>query len=105
MDLILSNQLKEGEKIPSTNELVRVFKINHLTIMKGINELVGENIVEKKHGVGVFVRTGAHDIIFAKRREAFKASHLLPCLEEATRLGYTREDLIRMIRTMKGEKL
>lgn len=55
MDLILSNQLKEGEKIPSTNELVRVFKINHLTIMKGINELVGENIVEKKHGVGVFV--------------------------------------------------
>ncbi len=97
IDLILSHHLHEGDKIPSTNELVRIFKMNHLTIMKGINELANENIVEKKHGVGVFVKSGAHDAIFEKRRQAFKREYFYPCMQEASRLGLSKRTLKHMI--------
>lgn len=50
-DQIVNDQLKEHEQIPSTTQLVQFYKINHLTIAKGINLLVDAGILYKKRGL------------------------------------------------------
>ena len=45
---ILRDVLLEEEKVPSTNELAKFFKINPATAAKGINLLVDEGILYNK---------------------------------------------------------
>ncbi|ADH97915.1 GntR family transcriptional regulator [Salisediminibacterium selenitireducens] len=99
--LIVHDQLRPGERIPSTNELVQLYKVNHLTVAKGINLLVEEGLVYKKRGVGMFVEEGAKETVQGTRKEAFKEDYLLPMLEEAEKIGMSEEEIIHMIRIWK----
>ncbi len=56
-----ANSLREEEQIPSTTQLVNFYKINHLTVSKGIHLLVEDGLVYKKRGVGMFVAKGARE--------------------------------------------
>lgn len=97
-DQIISDQLKEGDQIPSTTQLVQFYKINHLTVSKAIHMLVEEGIVYKKRGVGMFTAKGAKEKLLRRRRDQFVDRYLLPMIREAERLGMTEEDVIRLIR-------
>lgn len=94
---ILRDILLEEERVPSTNELSKLYAINPATAAKGINLLVDESIVYKKRGIGMFVATGAKERIRAKRRERFYDTYIKGLLAEAQSLGITREELITMI--------
>ncbi len=100
-DQIISGQLKEGDQIPSTTQLVQFYKINHLTVSKAIHLLVEEGIVYKKRGVGMFMAEGAKEKLVRRRRDQFVDRYLLPMIQEAERLGMTEEDVIRLIRSRK----
>ena len=56
---ILRDILLEEERVPSTNELAKLYAINPATAAKGINLLVEEGILYKKRGIGMFVAEGA----------------------------------------------
>ena len=56
---ILRDILLEEEKVPSTNDLARLYSINPATAAKGINLLVDSGILYKKRGIGMFVMSGA----------------------------------------------
>lgn len=101
-DQIVNNQLKEGEQAPSTNQLVNFYKVNHITVSKGVNQLIDEGILFKKRGVGTFVAEGAREILLEKRKKAFLQEHLTALLVEAEKLGITTDELINLIRSMKG---
>ncbi|NMA68413.1 MAG: GntR family transcriptional regulator [Desulfitobacterium sp.] len=101
-DQIVNNQLKEGEQAPSTNQLVNFYKVNHITVSKGVNQLIDEGILFKKRGVGTFVAEGARERLLEKRKKAFLHEHLTALLTEAEKLGITTEELIYLIKTMKG---
>ena len=101
-DQIVSEQLKEEEQIPSTTQLVNFYKINHLTISKGIHLLVEEGILYKKRGVGMFVAKGAKEKLLNRRKESFVDQYVLPMLREADHLGMTEEDVIQLIIRQKG---
>ncbi len=73
---ILRDVLLEGEKVPSTNELAKFFKINPATAAKGVNLLVDEGILYKKRGIGMFVTDGAKENIKSKRRNAFYENYV-----------------------------
>lgn len=60
---ILRDILLEEEKVSSTNELAKFFKINPATAAKGINLLVDEGILYKKRGIGMFVTQGAKQAV------------------------------------------
>lgn len=94
---ILRDILLEEERVPSTNELSKLYAINPATAAKGINLLVDESIVYKKRGIGMFVAAGAKERIRAKRRERFYDTYIKGLLTEAQSLGITREELITMI--------
>lgn len=95
---ILRDILLEEERVPSTNELAKLYAINPATAAKGVNLLVDEAILYKKRGIGMFVATGAKRRIMEKRKENFYDDYVKSLMTEAQRLGITKQELIEMIR-------
>jgi len=100
-DQIVNKDLKEDEQIPSTTQIVHFYKVNHLTVAKGINILVDESIIYKKRGVGMFVAAGAREKLLQKRKETFADSYVTPMLQEAKKLGLTDRELMNIINKIK----
>ena len=100
---ILRDILLEAERVPSTNELAKLYAINPATAAKGVNLLVDEGILYKKRGIGMFVATGAKEAIRKKRREHFFENYVKDMLTEAANLGISKEELIEMIAWEQGE--
>ena len=96
-DDILRDVLLEEERVPSTNELARLYAINPATAAKGVNLLVDEGILYKKRGIGMFVATGDKAQIQGKRREQFYDNYVKSLMAEAMSLGITKKELVAMI--------
>ena len=94
---ILRGILLEEERVPSTNELAKLYTINPATAAKGINLLVDEGILYKKRGIGMFVAAGATEMIHSRRKQEFYEVRLAELLAEAKSLRITREELIEQI--------
>lgn len=103
-DHILMGDLKEGDQLPSTTQLSNEYDINIATVNKGINVLVSEGVVFKKRGIGMFVAEGAVKKLKAERRKTFKETFLRTFLDEADRIGYTNEELQKMVVDMIEER-
>ncbi|MED4017775.1 GntR family transcriptional regulator [Sutcliffiella cohnii] len=101
-DQIMNDQLKEHEQIPSTNQLVQFYKVNHITVSKGISLLVEEEIIYKKRGVGMFVAEGAKEKLVLQRREGFAEEFVLPMLNEAKKLKLSDSEIMKIIEQWKG---
>lgn len=101
---ILRNILLEEERVPSTNELAKLYAINPATAAKGVNILVDEGILYKKRGIGMFVSTGAKRQIMEKRKKNFYDDYVKSLMAEADSLGITRQELIAMIQEAENEK-
>ncbi|GBF74445.1 GntR family transcriptional regulator [Paenibacillus sp. 598K] len=99
---IVSEQLKAHEQIPSTTQLVSFYKINHLTVAKGINLLADEGIIYKKRGVGMFVAEDARERLLSQRKDQFVEMYVRPMITEAHNLGITPEELSRILEQTKG---
>jgi DNA-binding transcriptional regulator YhcF (GntR family) len=57
--MILDGVLKEGDPLPSVRNVAAEFRVNPLTVLKAYQQLVDEQLVEKKRGLGMFVKAGA----------------------------------------------
>ena len=100
---IIRDILLEEERVPSTNELAKLYAINPATASKGVNLLVDEGTLYKKRGIGMFVAAGAKQSIVKKRKNRFFDDYIRSLLTEAASLGITKEELIDMIAAGKGE--
>lgn len=98
---ILRDILLEEERVPSTNELAKLYAINPATAAKGVNLLVDEGILYKKRGIGMFVTAGAKKKIMEKRKKNFYDDYVKSLLAEAVSLGITKKELITMIEESK----
>ena len=99
---ILRDNLQEEERVPSTNELAKLYAINPATAAKGINLLVDEGILYKKRVIGMFVAAGAKEQIKKKKKAHFYEDYIQSLLTEAANLGISKEELIAMITAGKG---
>ena len=91
---ILRDVLLEDERVPSTNELAKLYAINPSTAAKGINILVDAGILYKKRGIGMFVSDGAKEVIRTKRKAQFYENYVSEIVNEAKTLGITKAELI-----------
>ena len=66
---ILRDIILEEEKVPSTNELAKLYAINPATAAKGVNILVDAAVLYKKRGIGMFVVKGAKEKITERRKK------------------------------------
>lgn len=94
---ILRDIILEEEKVPSTNEIAKLYAINPATAAKGVNILVDRGILYKKRGIGMFVAQGAKEMIKEKRKEDFYDNYIKKLLQEASNIGITKEELVKMI--------
>ena len=53
-----------------------------------------EELVEKRRGVGMFVRTGARDLLLRGERQKFLAEEWPKIVETMKRLGLSADDLL-----------
>lgn len=94
---ILNRTYPEESQIPSINEFAEFFRINPATANKGINILVTQGVIYKKRGIGMFVATGARDLLLHAGREEFIVSFISPLITEALALGMSKEDVLATI--------
>ena len=101
-DSIIDDVMKAGERVPSTNELAKHYQINPATARQGMSELVAENILQMKRGVGMFVTEDAKDILIEQRQQTFYEKYIIPIQQEAKKLKITDDQLYKMLK-QKGE--
>src|SRR5579859_8166445 len=54
--MILDGVLKEGDPLPSVRTVAADYRVNPLTVLKAYEELVDDELVESRRGLGMFVR-------------------------------------------------
>ena len=96
---ILRDILLEEERVPSTNELAKLYAINPATAAKGVNILVDEGVLYKKRGIGMFVSAGAKEAILSRRKNEFYDNYVKKLLEEAASIGVGKEEVIQLIQS------
>lgn len=93
--LILDGVLKEGDPLPSVRHVAAEYRVNPLTVLKGYQELVDGELVEKKRGIGMFVKPGARDLLLAAERRKFLAEQWPRVHATIQRLGLTPDELLK----------
>ena len=96
-EMIFTGGFDEEAQIPSTTQLSQQLHINPATVLKGMNMLVDEGLLEKRRGLGMFVRPGARQKIMERRKDNFYNDYIKKLLVEAGKLGITKEHLIELI--------
>lgn len=92
--MILDGVLKEGDPLPSVRNVAAEFRVNPLTVLKGYQQLVDEELVEKRRGLGMFVRNGARDVLLRDERQRFLNEEWPRIQETIQRLGLKAEELL-----------
>jgi GntR family transcriptional regulator len=92
---ILSGAVREGEQVMSTNQIASFYQINPATAAKGLHQLVEENILHKRRGIGMFVNPDARERLLSQRRERFFADVVEPMLAQARLLGIPTGAIMR----------
>jgi len=91
--MILDGILKDGDPLPSVRNVSAEHRVNHLTVLKAYQELVDERLVEARRGLGMFVKTGARDLLLKGERERFLAEEWPRVAVTIERLGLTQKEL------------
>jgi GntR family transcriptional regulator len=92
--MILDGALKEGDPLPSVRTVSAETRVNPLTVLKGYQELVDEELVEKRRGVGMFVKEGARAQLLKGERQKFLSEEWPKIRETMQRLGISAEELL-----------
>jgi GntR family transcriptional regulator len=91
--MILDGVLKEGDPLPSVRNVAAEYRVNPLTVLKAYQQLVDEDLVEMKRGLGMFVKPGARDQLLKGERQKFLTDEWPRVAEKIQRLGLTQKDL------------
>ncbi|WP_405882404.1 GntR family transcriptional regulator [Streptomyces sp. NBC_01136] len=88
---IAEGECRPGDRLPSARDLSQALDVNVNTVLRGLRSLRDDGLLEFRRGRGVTVAEGAD-----QRSGLLDRVHAL--MAEAARLGYSRTELIEMIR-------
>ena len=92
--MILDGALKEGDPLPSVRNVAAENRVNPLTVLKAYQELVDEELVEKRRGLGMFVKSGARSLLLKGERQKFLSEQWPRVHATIHRLGLTAKELL-----------
>lgn len=93
--MILDGALKAGDPLPSVRQIAAEYQLNPITVSRAYQELVDENLVEKRRGIGMFIIDGASENLLASERERFIREEWPAMLQRIRRLGLDAAALLR----------
>src|SRR5208282_5993836 len=85
--MILDGLLAEGDPLPSVRTVATESRVNPLTVLKAYQQLV-----EKRRGLGMFINTGARDLLMQGERQRFLKEQWPPIHATIQRLGLTPQE-------------
>ena len=92
--MILEGYLKEGDALPSVRNVAAENRINPLTVLKAYQQLVDEQLVEKRRGLGMYVRENVRGLLLEAERRRFIEKEWPPVRDTIQRLGLSAEELL-----------
>jgi GntR family transcriptional regulator len=92
--MMLDGVLKEGDPLPSVRNVAAEYRVNPLTVLKSYQYLVDEQLVEKRRGLGMFIKAGAHRLLLDGERQRFLAEQWPIIHATIQRLGLKPEELL-----------
>ena len=92
--MILDGVLKQGDALPSVRQVAADFQINPITVSKAYQELVDENLVEKRRGLGMYVTEGARSALMKSERDRFLSDEWPMLYARLQRLGLSLKELM-----------
>src|SRR3954468_3970424 len=99
--MILDGVLKEGDPLPSVRNVAAEYRVNPLTVLKGYQELVDENLVETRRGRGMFINAGARNLLLKGERQKFLKEEWPRVEATIDRLGLKTDELLNGSRTSR----
>jgi len=97
--MILDGLLNEGDPLPSVRNVAAEDRINPLTVLKAYQQLVDEQLVEKRRGLGMFIKAGARNLLLQGERQKFLAEQWPRIHATIQRLGLTPKELLDAAKT------
>ena len=101
--MILDGTLDEGEALPSVRTVASEFHLNPITLPKSHQPSVDNALVEKRRGLGMFVKTGARKSLVASERNKFLTDEWPAMLSRIEQLGLNIEDLLKAAVTKESD--
>jgi GntR family transcriptional regulator len=92
--MILEGVLKDGDPLPSVRSVAAELRVNPLTVLKGYQQLVDEQLVEKRRGLGMYVSAGAATTLRAGERRRFLTVEWPRIRATIDRLGLSAGELL-----------
>ena len=92
--MILDGVLHEGDPLPSVRNVAAEYRVNPLTVLKSYQQLVDEQLVEKRRGLGMFIKDGARSLLLQAERQKFLAEQWPRVHATIQRLGLTPQELL-----------
>ena len=96
---ILDRVYAEGHALPSVRAVSAELNINHLTVAKSYHELVDEGLLDKRRGLGMFVKAGALESLTLLEKESFMQQELPELVERMKQLEISASTVISFIQT------
>ena len=103
--MILDGVLKEGDSLPSVRNVAAEFRVNPLTVLKSYQQLVDEQLVEKRRGLGMFVRIDARKLLLRDERQKFLTEEWPRICATMQRLGLSPKELLETANRRSSPKL
>ena len=94
VNMILEGVLNEGDPLPSVRTVAAEYRVNPITVLKGYQQLVDEQLVETKRGRGMFINAGARNLLLQGERQKFLEEQWPRIQATIQRLGLTAEELL-----------
>jgi GntR family transcriptional regulator len=91
---ILEGAIAEGDPLPSVRSVAADYRVNPLTVLKGYQTLVDQQLVETRRGLGMFVMAGARARLREAEREKFLAEQWPRVYATIRRLGLDVGELL-----------
>ena len=89
----LTLTLNEGDALPSVRQVAADFQLNPITVSKAYQELVDEQLIEKRRGLGMYVMEGARESLLRSERERFLREEWPLLAARLKRLGLDLREL------------
>ena len=93
--MILDGTLAEGSALPSVRTVATDFQLNPITVSKSYQALVDDELVEKRRGLGMFVRPGAKQKLTESERQRFITEEWPAMITRIRQLGLDINQLLQ----------
>ena len=95
VSLIIDGVLKSGDPIPSVRQMAVEGGVNPLTVSKAYQELVDLGIVEKRRGLGMFIKNSAKKQLLKLEKDKFLKNNWPKIVKKANQLDIDLSELIK----------